>query len=113
MSKFRKSRVAELLQGFLASQLRLLHDSRLELVSITDVEVSPDLKVARVYWASSSENIDNISDALIDVTPVLKKHIARELDLRFVPELRFFRDMAIETGSRIDELLKKAGFDPQ
>lgn len=117
MASFRKERVGELLLAFLAQELRELSDSRLELVTLTAIKMSPDLKVATLYWSghlptSAKEKKDRISainEALKGVTGLLKRKIAQNLELRYIPELRFHFDEVFETGSRIDEILAKVG----
>ena len=118
----RQEKVNELLLGFIGQEVRKLRDPRLELVGVTAVNVSPDLKVARVFWNSfsrnitpteSGENVDflkkeevkEISKALQKVGGYLKKRIASELELRFVPNLVFEYDSSQSEGARIDELL--------
>ena len=51
MSGFKKERVRDLLLGFLAQEIRRLGDPRFEALSLTAVDVSPDLKTAWVYWS--------------------------------------------------------------
>lgn len=126
MGNFRKQRVSELLLGFLGGELRRLSDPRLSFVTLTGVDISPDLKSARVYWsllgiscserAASGElasqfpedkTIAETGDALKKAKLVLKKRVASELKLRFTPELNFIYDKSIESGARIDMLLSK------
>ena len=132
MTSFRKQRVADLLLGFLAEQIRRFNDPRLQFVTLTGVDVSPDLKLARVFWAlppqptpegatskdseepasltASEGRVKAADEALVHAEPLLKKQIADELDLRYVPKLVFRYDNSSAVGSRIDYLLKKAGF---
>lgn len=122
MASFRKQRVQDLLLSFLASEIRYLSDPRLALVSITAVDVSPDLKVAKVFWMHSviggADQIDQTSDsqgqetqeiqrALEGARGKLKRRIGEELELRYVPDLRFTFDISIVRGARIDQLLGK------
>ena len=122
---YRSERIGELLQSFLSSAVRLLNDPRLEFVSITEVRVSKDYKSAKVFWSvpgtyneekgafeqfPDSGKKKEVGDALDGVKSFLKRRIAEELDLRYVPDLKFVYDESAQTGSRIDELLKKAGY---
>ena len=126
MPSFKRERVSELLQGFLAVELRQLADPRLELVTITAVDMSPDLKNATVYWSvlnfgpdavapdaepvlTPHERIRQIDDALEGTTSLLKRRIGTELKLRFTPHLVFRFDHSLENASRIEYLVKKAG----
>jgi ribosome-binding factor A len=97
------------LQSFLAEQLRKMRDPRLELVSINGLDLSGDMRVAKVYWTilGSTEQaaIDKASQALSGSEGFFRKRIAENLDLRCVPELRFLYDKTAAVGGRIDELL--------
>ena len=119
----RRERLNDLLRGFLGQELRTLRDPRLELVTVTGVETSADYRFAKVYWSTavqrsesgevalpSEEHIREVQSALHGAEGLLKKRIAAELELRYTPALQFHYDMSGRTGSRIDELLKKAGF---
>lgn len=144
MSTFRVERIRDLLLSFLAEEVRRLTDPRLAFVTLTDVTLSRDLKIAQVYWSipvlaeddspvpntspesaidSDSEGSSDgsvlfpsekrqkeVSKALEKVEKHLKRRIADELDLRYVPKLNFHYDETQARGSRIEFLLKKAGF---
>lgn len=118
MPTYRPKRVGELLLGFLAEKLTRLTDPRVQLVTLTAVEVSPDLRAAKVYWTvpatdSTSSTLDFASDEIIrEVGSALKssekffrKKIGDELELRNVPELTFLYDRTLVNASRIDSLL--------
>ena len=122
MSSIKVQRTAELLHGFLAQELRRLTDPRLELITLSAVELSPDLKTAWIYWsvltlnqAEGTEPVfptpsrkKEVTEALSGATGLLKHRIAEELNLRYTPQLVFRYDVSFETGSRIDSLVKKA-----
>jgi ribosome-binding factor A len=131
MPTYRKERVSDLLLAFLAEEIRKFRDPRLEFVTVTGLDLSRDLKSARVYWAMpplpeqtaaepdeappqmtdrAQSRKQEAATALQGAESFLKKRIAEELDLRYVPKLVFKHDDSSETGSRIDDLLKKAGF---
>ncbi|MCB0359802.1 MAG: ribosome-binding factor A [Bdellovibrionales bacterium] len=57
MTTHRREKVAEQVLEVLASELRSLRDPRLQLVGLTDVQLSQDLKVAKVFWYGISERI--------------------------------------------------------
>ena len=114
---FRKERVTEMLQACLLKNLSTMRDPRLSNVAINEIDLSPDLRHAKLYWAflledSSSndkskkeEEKKNTQKALDGSVGFLRKKIAEELDLKYVPELYFKYDLAAETGARIDQLL--------
>ena len=128
MTSFRNERVADLLLAFLAEEVRRMRDPRLELVTITGISVSRDLKFATVYWSSAlsvsaeaeqelaadsfpdEQRQKEVGEALKGAENFLKRRIAEELELRSVPKLIFKYDASGATGAKIDTLLKKAGF---
>jgi ribosome-binding factor A len=123
MKGFRKERLGEVLLGFVAAELRGLSDPRLQFLTLTDIDVSPDLKSARIYWSSlrkanpgaesgdsaagflSEAEREAIEESLKKNTAFLKKRIGEELELRYVPQLIFRFDESAERGARIEELL--------
>lgn len=89
---------------------RVLRDPRLAgIVSITTVEVSPDLRHARVYFSvlGGEEERGRVLAALQGAAGFLRHELASRLTLRHVPELTFKPDVSIERGERIMELLRE------
>ena len=85
-----------------------MSDPRLEAVTITAVKVSADLQLAYVYFRVY-ENGDpgSAQKGLESAAGFLRRQLAKNLDVRRVPELKFFFDESIENASRIEELLNK------
>ena len=101
----RRQRVAHELRNRIAEIVgRRVRDPRLELVAITDVEVSPDLSYARVFYRSSQDSQET-ARAFAAANAFIRRHLAAEVALRRVPELDFRRDTSVEQGARIEELL--------
>ena len=78
--------------------------------SVTDVEVAPDLKTCKVYVSFLCDE-DNISDALKGVQSAegyLKRELARRVNLRNTPELRFYVDNSIAYGNHMSKLIEEA-----
>jgi len=88
--------------------LRKVKDPRLELVTITGVDVSPDLKLARVFFSrlGNPEEILNTLQGLKKASGFIKRELAARLHLRYVPEVEFFHDPSFEYGDRIEGLLR-------
>jgi ribosome-binding factor A len=105
----RPTRVAELLRERLA--LILLHksaDPRLKELTITEVEMSPDLKQARVFYvAREGADLEQVQAALDKALGFLKQEVAREHLLRVMPELVFLPDEAFERAARLERLFKE------
>jgi ribosome-binding factor A len=106
----RQQRVSELLREELGLLIQAeLDDPRLEdaLVTVTYVDVTPDLLNARVYidHALSPESARPILEALRHAEPYLRRALAESLDLRAVPMLTFHIDTVEQRARRIDSIL--------
>ena len=106
MAKHRRGRINDAVGQELAIALRELRDPRLieNFVSITRAEVSPDLKVARVYFSVMGD-ADAAKKALVSACGKLRHHLAVTLNLRITPELLFYADSSIEHGAHLARLL--------
>ena len=95
--------------------LRKLKDPRLEMVIITGVDVSPDLKQARVYYSryGNPEEVRQTADGLAKAAGFIKRELGTRLKLRYVPELHFIHDTSYEYGDRIETLLKTLQTDEE
>jgi ribosome-binding factor A len=90
-------------------------DPRVGFASITRVEVSGDLRHARVFVSvlgSENEQEDTIR-ALKHATGFLRHELASRLTLRFMPELVFKLDTSIQEGARILDLIHKSEMEHQ
>ncbi len=106
----RQLRVGELIRHALAEVLARgeVHDPAVEAstISVTEVAVSPDLKLATCYVVPLGEaNIEPVVAALERNRKFIRGAVTKRIDLRFSPELRFKVDTSFETGGRIDALL--------
>lgn len=106
----RQRRVSELVHRELSTLLLFeTRDPRLSGVTITDVDVTPDLLLARVHFTVLGDEHDE-SEALAGfehAAGFLRTELARRVRLRFAPELAFFVDTSAAYGRRIDELLEQ------
>jgi ribosome-binding factor A len=105
----RADRVGELIQQVLAENLhKNIKDPRLAMATITGVKMSKDLKVAKIYFAISGgkEKIDNALLGFRSAMGYIKRLLAGEMELRYMPDLKFFYDESFDYGARIESLLK-------
>ena len=106
--KIRPERVAQRIRREIAEILEhRLRDPRLTgMVSVTDVEVTSDLSLARVYVSvlEGGEARDRALAALAHAAGFVRAELAPRLGLR---EVRFVHDSSIERGARVEELLRK------
>ena len=104
----RSQRVADVVRAEL-SRLILLeaHDKDLHLVTITDVEMPPDLRSARVFFSclGGDDEREKAADALRRAAGYLRREVGQRCKLRYAPELHFICDRSLERGARIEELL--------
>lgn len=107
----RMARVNELCREILGDELERLDDDRLELVTITHVDVDPDLRHARVDFSCLGEGEDEAIESLDEHRVRLQSAIARQARLKRTPELRFAVDTVIVRGARIEALLRDERLD--
>ena len=105
----RADRVSGLLQEVLSEILKKdIADPRLRMAIITGVKMSADLKLASIYYTTSGDknSINAAAQAFNRAHGYIKKKLAQQLELRYMPQLRFFYDESFDYGSRIEKLLK-------
>jgi ribosome-binding factor A len=106
----RALRVGELVRHALADMLSRgeVHDPILETVMVTvpEVRMSPDLKLATVYvMPLGGQKQDEIIEALDNNKRFLRGEVAHRVNLKFAPDLRFRIDDRFAEAARIDKLL--------
>jgi len=105
----RADRVAGLIQQILSDLLRRdISDPRLQMTTITQVKVTRDLRSARIYFAAGGGKTA-AADAVQgfrSAAGFIKRCLAPQLGLRYMPALEFFYDESLDHGARIDQLLK-------
>ena len=107
----RQQRVAELVRHALAEVLSRgdLQDDVLtsHVVTIPEVRMSPDLKLATAYvMPLGGKDERAVLAALERHRKVLRQEVARRVNLKFAPDLRFRRDESFDQAARIDALLR-------
>ncbi len=108
---YRQEKLGELIAAELSNLLRTrVKDPRVGFASITRVEVSGDMRHAKVFVSvmGDSKEQKETMRGLTNATGFLRHELASLLTLRFMPELVFKLDHSIEEGSRVLELINKA-----
>ncbi len=85
-----------------------LQELELGLLTITNVRVSADLKIAKIYISIMEK--DKREEALEKIkskTKFIRSELASRITIKFVPELKFFLDDTLDYVEKIDELIKK------
>lgn len=112
----RPDRVADQIRAELAQVLaREVHDPGIGFVTLTRVQVSPDLQSARVYFTALGDEQarKGSAKALERAAPFLRRQIGSRLRLKRTPELKFFFDESIAGQDRIERLLHEINVSPK
>jgi ribosome-binding factor A len=114
MNKTRMSRVGEEIKKELSIVLqRGLKDPRIGFVTVTDVEVTSDLQLAKVYvsiFGSEEQRRDSLA-GLQKAKGYLRTEIGRRVKLRHIPDFVFKLDESIDYGSKIETILREISTD--
>ncbi len=104
----RSARVGETLREIIADELVRIDDERLSFVSVTGIDVDPELNRAHVYYDSlaGEDGDEEILEALADHRVRLQSSIARQIRAKKTPILDFQPDPAIRSADRIDDILR-------
>jgi len=112
----RTDRMASLFQTELSEiVLRKLKDPRIGFVTLTGVDVAPDLKSARVYYSVLGEQKQKVDTqrALEHAAGFLQHEIAGSLKLRFTPKFTFHLDESAQRGERIERILHELSIEKE
>ncbi len=107
--KVRPERVAEEFREILAEEIPRLKDPRVGFVTVTRVEVGPDLRRATVFYTVMGENRDHrrTRAGLMSARSHLRATLGHQVRLKFTPELEFEEDVGLSQLERVTELLKQ------
>lgn len=114
----RQKKYSSLLQKDLSEifQKQMANTFGKAFITITDVEVSPDLSFAKVYLSlmlsdKPSETLELIQERKSEIRKHLGNRIGKQV--RIIPELAFFMDETLEQANRIDDILTKLDIPPE
>jgi len=110
MESRRSKRIADQIKnelGWLIEQK--LNDPEKGFITLTRVKLSPDLKLASVYYSVLGDQIkrQQSSDALERAIHFLRRELGRKIKLKYLPELRFFYDDSLDYSAHISNIIKK------
>ena len=114
----RTERIAEQLRSEIARVLREdATDPRTRLVTLTRVDVAPDLSNALVFWSAldirDADSAEETQDALESAASFVRRHLAHARPLRRVPEMHFRYDPALVLGDQTLSLLRSLADDEE
>ena len=110
----RSRRIAEQIQRELSDIIRVeLKDPRVGMITITDVEMTPDNAHARVFFTvlGQQPRIDEAASGLQHAAGYLRSQLAQRIKIRVVPQLHFEYDASVERGIRLSQLIDAAVAD--
>ena len=95
------------LKEAIADEVSRLKDPGLGFITITGVDTAPDLRSAKVFYSvlGDEEEAESTARALERAKPRVRSEIGKRVRLKYLPELRFQPDYAVEHGLRIERLL--------
>ena len=109
----RTAKAGELIRRVIASELEYIEDERLELVSLTGVDVDRDLHKAVIYFTTFDRDGDpEIDEAFEEYRGRLRHAVSQGTQLRRAPELEFRPDSTLRSAARIEEILRQEAERP-
>lgn len=111
----RADKVAELVQMELSSAVLLrLKDPRIGFITITRVEMSNDLQIAKVFYSvlGDGEKKRATGEALEHARGFLQRDVGNTLKLRYTPHLQFHLDESADHSLEVENIIKKIHTDP-
>jgi ribosome-binding factor A len=103
----RTARVDKVIQAVIAEALERADDDRLGLDTITEVHCDPDFRHATVFYVARGADQEQVTEALEEARIGVQAAIGREVRMKRTPLLRFEPDPVMETGWRIEELIRQ------
>lgn len=84
-------------------------DPALVAATVTGARVSPDLRLATVYFSAIGDaaTLADVARGLKRATPFFRREIARRLQLKFAPEVVFRRDESLAFGQEVESILER------
>ena len=113
MGNFKRAdRVADLIKAELSDIiLKEIRDPRIGIITITGVEVTDDLRLAKIFYVEMGKDTcePQTRKGLEQAKSFIKRELGKRLRLRYVPDIIFKFDESFAYGSRIDRLLAEIG----
>ncbi|HAB58755.1 MAG: ribosome-binding factor A [Acidimicrobiaceae bacterium] len=109
----RTAKAGEMIRRVIASELECIEDERLELVSLTGVDVDRDLHKAVIYFTTFDRDGDpEIDEAFEEYRGRLRHAVSQGTQLRRAPEMEFRSDSTLRSAARIEEILRQEAERP-
>ena len=107
MSKYRQDRINDSVAHEMAEIIREIKDPRVSsaLITVTGAEVSQDLKYAKIFYSAITGEDPECARGLASAAGFARGQLAKRLNLRITPEIRFVYDGSLEHGMKIAKIL--------
>lgn len=78
------------------------------MITVSEVRVSPDLKLATAFISAMEQvNENDLVKFLNEISPTIRKIVAKKVNLKFAPEIRFAVDKSFKEGAKVDAIIAK------
>jgi ribosome-binding factor A len=106
--RIRPDRVAESFKEVIAIEIGKLKDPRVGFVTVTAVGVTPDLRKARVFYSVMGDESSRrgTQAGLNSARKHLRASLGRKIRLKYLPDIEFVQDETLESGVRVEAILK-------
>ncbi len=111
MANYRPRRVADLLKKEISDIIfKELKDPRVGFVTLTKVDVTADLRIAKVYFSvlSSKGNVEDSLTGLNSANVFIRNELKKRVKLRLLPSLEFIFDDSLDYVEKIEKLIQKS-----
>ena len=90
-----------------------IHIPEAGLLTVTNVKVTNDLKIAKIYisFLENKKTVDELIRVLKNKTKLIRYYVGLELNLKYIPELRFYYDNTMQYAEKINKLINKIHHD--
>ncbi len=115
MTSIKQDRISGRIRQILSVLLlRDVADPRLQGLTITEVEIDPELMYARVYVNALGEEDrqPEVMQALKQAKGFLRREVGKRLRVRKIPDLAFYWDASLDRGERINQLISRLDIPP-
>ena len=112
----KQDRMAERIRGVLSELLlREVADPRLQGVTVTEVQLDPELMFAKIFVNALGDEArqDDVMTGLARATGFLRRELGQRVRLRNTPELHFYWDASLEAGERLNQLISSLDIPPE
>jgi ribosome-binding factor A len=107
----RRDRIAEQIRRELAEVIGTeLRDPRVGMISLTDVQVSPDYAHAKIFFSSlaGSDTLESVQKGLDNAAGFLRSELGKRISIHMTPQLHFVFDESLERGAQLSKLINEA-----